>query len=802
MGLKKILFLPFLFFIFSSVSYQAQSLASLKGTVTDASNKEAVIGATVFDLKDKSHGTATDLDGNYQLRLSHGVHTIICTSIGMQADTFAVFFDSSKVSVHNFLLQSSATQLQTMVISAGKYEQKLDEITVSMEVIKPKLIENKNSTNIKGVLNQVPGLNILDGEPQIRGGSGFNFGVGSRVAILIDGLPALGGDGGRLEWNFIPLENVEQVEVIKGASSVTYGSSALSGSINVRTAYAKDEAITKFSVSTGEYDIPSGENTKWWPGIANFSSTSFMHSEKIGQLDLVIGGMGIYDHGYIGPQPPPKTTRTDTLVNDNQVGEQTGRVNLNLRYRPLSNPNLNYGINGNFMYTSNNVSLVWDSSGSNIYRSFPNTMTLQKQQIFYVDPFVNYYSKTGWNQSFRTRYFYSQNDYGYNGNTTTFNHSYVIYSEYQLTKTLDNGINLTGGISMSQTYAWSGIPVSGILPKNHLQNYAGYVQADKKLWKKLNTSLGFREETFIMNDQKIVTKPIFRTGLNYQLAQASFLRASFGQGYRYPSITEKYIETNIGGFPVFANPNLNPESSWNAEIGMKQGFKINNFTGFLDVAAFWQEYQNTIEITYGCWGHNQPFPWVPPNPVNGFEYLNTGATEVRGIEVSLPGEGKISRNLTIDVLADYTYTLPQAMNPNYVYAKDSAGNKMSYASNSTNTANNILKYRFQHIAKIDLQLTYKKYFIGGDWRYYSYMQNIDALFYSPTVNDIFGIQQYREAHNSGINVFDARIGMDVTKRCKAAFVVNNLTNLEYSLRPLKIEPPRTFAIRLTFNLGA
>src|ERR1035437_3942332 len=302
MRLKKNIFPSLsLFFIIHAASLHAQSFGILKGVVTDASDKEAIVGAHIYDPSDKTHGTATDVNGNYQLRLSEGKHTIICSFISMKSDTVVVFSDSLKPVEHNFVLEPASTQLETMVVSAGKYERKLEEITVSMEVVKPTLIENKNSANVKGVLEQVPGLNILDGEPQIRGGSGFNFGIGSRVAILIDGLPALAGDGGKPEWNFIPLENVEQIEVIKGASSVTYGSSALSGSINVRTAYPKSQPLTKASLSSGVYDAPPIDSAKWWKGISNFSSTSFLHSEQIGQFDMVIGGMIIYDHGFIGP---------------------------------------------------------------------------------------------------------------------------------------------------------------------------------------------------------------------------------------------------------------------------------------------------------------------------------------------------------------------------------------------------------------------------------------------------------------------------------------------------------------------
>ena len=58
-----------------------------------------------------------------------------------------------------------------MTIPTGKFEQKIEEITVSMEVIKPALIENKNTTDIQTVMDQIPGVNITDGQANIRGGS-------------------------------------------------------------------------------------------------------------------------------------------------------------------------------------------------------------------------------------------------------------------------------------------------------------------------------------------------------------------------------------------------------------------------------------------------------------------------------------------------------------------------------------------------------------------------------------------------------------------------------------------------------
>ncbi|HWY97911.1 MAG TPA: TonB-dependent receptor, partial [Bacteroidia bacterium] len=464
-----------------------------------------------------------------------------------------------------------------------------------------------------------------------------------------------------------------------------------------------------------------------------------------------------------------------------------------------------YGVNGNFMQSSNNIVLIWANDSTGLYRAYPHTLTLQNQTMLYVDPFINYNSSNGLMQSFRTRYSYTNNsatnvdpvtDKKIPNITTLTN---VIYSEYQVVKQINDGLNLTGGLIMDQTYSHSNFPYVGVLATNHLQNFAGFLQVDKKLWKVLNLSFGFREESYKMNDTTASYKPVFRGGLNLKLAKGTFLRASYGQGYRFPSIAEKYIYSNIGGLPIFPNPILQAESSTNIEIGIKQGFRINNFTGALDIAVFQQQYANTIEITYGLWEKHLDRFGNDSNTA-GFKYLNTGDTRVQGIEISLPGEGRITKDLKVEILADYTYIIPQALQPNKVYATDSNYIGMTYTNSSTNTGNNILKYRFQDIGKIDLQVTYKKFSVGGDWRYYGFMQNIDTIFYVFDTQAGYGIKKYRDAHMGGINVVDARVSVQATKTLKVAFVVDNLLNLSYSLRPLKIEAPRSFALRLTYRV--
>ena len=128
-------------------------------------------------------------------------------------------------------LQAQVQDQKTVVVSAGKRRQAIEEIPVSMEILRPQLIDNKGITDLEQAVDQTPGVYTMDGQVSIRGGSGFAYGTGSRVLLLWNGMPLLSGYAGDTQWNAIPMEQASQVEVMKGAASVLYGSGALNGVI-------------------------------------------------------------------------------------------------------------------------------------------------------------------------------------------------------------------------------------------------------------------------------------------------------------------------------------------------------------------------------------------------------------------------------------------------------------------------------------------------------------------------------------------------------------------------------------------
>lgn len=806
----KIFLLPL--FCFNICVLCAQS-SIISGSVL-AEDGEVIVGAKIIFKKDVSHGALTDEKGLFRLELPVGNQVLICKASGFQNDTLSVTVKEGLPLSVNIVLKSLIEQLADVEVKVGKFDKPLEDQTVSLQVIKPALIENKNTRSIETALDQTPGLNILDGEPQIRGGSGFTFGVGSKVAVIVDDMPMLSGDAGRPEWGFIPVENIHQIEVIKGAASVLSGSSALSGSVHIRTAFPKATPTTKINVYSGFYSEPSTRDATWWDNYPGIHGLNFLHSRMIQNLDVVVGGNLNYDHGYIGPPVVDSIVSTvfpDTVSNfsERDLVSMRARINFNLRYRSKTIRGLNYGINGNFMKAQTNMPLAWLNDSTGLYRAYPGAIFLQNQFIFNVDPFLNYFTQTNGKHSLRGRVLYVDNVMSANqsNSATTYYGDYIFQKSYpQL-----NNLDFIGGITGTFTNSFANIYAGSGSPNNQMLNVSAYTQLENKINKTLNLSAGGRLEYFRLNDTLTALKPIFRAGASMKLYQETYLRASYGQGYRFPTITERFIKTGVGNFGVFPNPNLKPESSWNAEVGIKQGLKFGKLYGFVDVAGFWQEYKNTIEYMFGIWNEITDVQKLGSSA--GFMFLNTGESRVLGIDASFSGTAKLGKSSSIVFMVGYNYIVPKTLTPDYVYAVDSLNRVFSYNSTSLDPSKGILKYRFLHNAKADMEWTIKnKFAFGVSAKYFSKIINMDAIikdfeqFTTDNSTDIglwlqdLRYMDYFKSHRFGNWIFDARLSYQISAQHKIAIIGANIFNRSYSLRPLKIEPPRTIMLQYTYKL--
>lgn len=795
--------------LFCSILKGQDSKATISGYITGTNYTDTIIGAVVV-LYPEGVATTSDIHGFYSLKAPEETYTLSCSLAGYRTFTTVVTLQRNKPEVQDILLSEGNNALDEVVVSAGKYEQKLSEVTVSMDVIKTSLVENKNTTSLEYIMNQVPGVTVQDGQASIRGGSGFSYGAGSRVLMLVDEMPMISADAGDIKWNYLPLENLEQVEVIKGASSALFGSSALNGVINMRTAYAKDKPITKLTTFYGSYDAPR-HTYKWWKGSTQTQSgINFSHAQKLGNFDLVFGGHMFSDDGF-------RMLET----------EDRKRFNTNLRYNFKNVPGLSIGCNTNMMNTKGGLFFLWQTYDS---AYIPQGRTIQRYNNarFNLDPFITYYH--GSNKfSWRNRYFktVNSNDKGQGS------YAELYYSEFQYQKRFKTNLNLTAGA----VYMEQMILGDSLYGRHTGQNKAGYIQADKKFFNRLTVSIGLRGEFYKVDTAQtngylfpkqgkvsLSFQPVTRLGLNYQAFQYTFIRASFGQGYRFPSVAEKYINTSVSALNIYPNTGLQPERAFSAELGIKQGFKIKNFKGFFDLAGFYTEYTNMIEFVFNIYN---------PNGVTGVFYLdrkyagfksqNIGSAKITGTEASLTGTGKIGP-VNITILTGYTYMNP--INPNFNPSRDTLGlpgkgksqQAFGFEDKSLEISNaNVLKYRSRHLLKNDIQLDYKFISLGYSFRYQSKVENIDRRFlqsvlheYNDVANGVNwdeidatyilpGLRQNFAAFQKSFWVHDARISFNLNQNIKLSFIVNNFTNMEYQNRPGDMRPPTQYVGQLSFK---
>jgi iron complex outermembrane receptor protein len=793
--------LPVLFFLLGSVAGARGQDAVITGTITDAKSGERLIGVNVTWAPGR--GVASDVNGAYRLSLPSGAPRITFSYVGYETFEKDVLLDPGSELVLDAQLVGASAQLETVVVSAGKFEQRVGEVSQSLSVLRPELLRNKNVTTMPEALDQVPGVVVIDEDPQIRACSGFSYGAGSRVMLLVDDLPILSGDIGRAQWGFLPIENLEQVEVIKGASSVLYGSAALTGVINVRTAYPRADPSTRVNVFGGVYDTPGHEPAKWWdqnPPL--FTGANFFHAQQFGQLDLVLGGNAFADAGHVGPEPLP----ADSLAGSDPLHIGPGgyenriRANAGVRWRNRK-MRMNYGVNVNAMKSRSTSVFIWDDTDRGLYRPEPNTVTRTLGAQMYVDPYFNYYSAQGTRHSLRTRYYRQQFD---NDNDQA-NGSYFIFGEYQVQQraNLFGESTVTAGLvgqrTLSQAELYSGNEEGD--DENTAANAGAYLQIDKKLWERLTLSAGVRYEQFTVNEDQ-QSEPVFRAGATCRVMKATYVRASYGQGFRFPTIGERFITTSVGDLNIFPNPALRPEKSWGAEAGVKQGFVLGKFSGYLDAVAFQQEFEDYIEFTFGQWGD----PLDIENLLGlGFMSVNTGGARVTGIEMEITAQGMVGA-VELALLAGYTHTLPISTTPQYEYAVPTYSNSLWPASTFENTSydatDNILKFRVQDMFRTDVQASYQRLHVGGSIRYNSHVRNIDQAFVEFDDNGRLptGVHGWMETHTTGDWIVDARIGLALSEQARVSFIANNLTNEVYAIRPLSIEAPRSMQIQLSWSM--
>ncbi len=703
------------------------------------------------------------------MEIFKNLHSFVCFILLFISKSLFSQTEPEKNSLENY------DWLNEVVVSANKDASKLKESVVGISILKPYLIENKIPIDASKILNQVPGVVVNDGQINIRSGSGWSYGAGSRVMVTLDEMPMLAGDVGSVPFNFLPIEGVSGIEVIKNAGSALYGSSALNGVVNLRSVPIRKQQYVNVNIIAGAYQIP--DEYKFDQSIHVNYGVNGCYTEKIDNHSFAFTWNQFNDDGF-------------------RLNEHDYRVRIGWKYgyefsEKSSLHPLKIWLNGGTQRGETGSFLIWQNEKLG-YTTLDSSYSLNTGRRTNFDPIIEWNGKK-WKHKLMNRYFSISNEIN-NGDTTNNqnNKSVLIYSEFKTKRTFQN-VEIAFGIVRVGTKAEAPM-FSG--PHN-LENRSAYsqIQYKKNGW---IAQIGARYEHFNL-DGNIQSKPVFRAGLNKQFGQSTFLRFSYGEGFRFPSMAELFTTTSSGSIFVLPNNNLKPETGNNIEIGLKQGFRIGNtktglISTYIDFSAFQNKYNNMMEYTFGQWN---PF-------LLGFKSLNVGSSTIQGIEIESGGafekatniknDAGIIQNLKIQWLIGYTYSNPTVDNINAEITKNFGGQSITFQNTAANP-NNILKYRNRNVFRADIQFNLGLFECGFSQKYQSAFENIDAAF-------LLFIQGVENAYRNGKNegwITDIRAGYQLNESIKLLFQVNNLTQTIYMGRPADLSPPRFYQMQINYK---
>ncbi len=647
-----------------STALMAQRFGTIVGTVVNSEDDSPITGANVI-VEGTVLGSASSANGRFMIiRVPEGKYNLLASRVGYQrnvhADVVVKAADTSEVRV---ALTPLPIQSEAVVVTASKREQSLEEIPVSVSILDSKTIEERNSVTIDDALRYVPGVNLVQTQVNIRGMSGYSRGIGSRVLRLLDGLPLLTGDTGEINWETIPTSQVDRVEVVKGAGSALYGSSALGGVINVITKDIKEGPETRARAYTGVYDAPFYNEWRWSGKTRYLNGFTASYSNREGPRAILLSAGRANDDGY---------RENDFYHRWNAFGK------LKYDFSPYENATFSL----NFL-RQNKGSFFWWKDLKQALRSDGD------QSAFHI-------TTTRWNTNVTYRKFVTENFF-YTAKSVYFsndlqNDSLGVLGSHSKAHTglIELQANLVPSTSQTLTFGVVGNydDIGSELYGGHADyGTAAYFQDEIRVEDRLRFTGGLRYDFQKVLGLEAASQVSPKLGIVYTPNSRTTIRASAGRGFRAPSIGEIYISAITYAALVVPNPSLKAEHSWSYEIG---GSHLIADRFLLDGALFWSDFTDLIEagVSFDV-DRNQPV----------IKFQNVTRARIQGGELSLKSDW--FRKL-VHLEASYTYVWPKDL-----------------------TENQILRFRPRHLFYTNASLNYKALSLGVDFRYISKVDRID-----------------------------------------------------------------------------
>ena len=596
------LFVTFILFLSIVSSYSQTN--SISGKIT--SEGENLPYVNVY-LKKTTIGTVTNENGFFQIeKITNGTYTIVISSVGFKSKYEKITFSGGENIVQNFSLNES-NSLEEIVISGTLKPVTKSNSPVPVEVYS-KTFFKKNPTpsifesmqNVNGVRPQL-NCNVCNtGDIHINGLEGpYTF-------VLIDGMPIVSGLSTVYGLTGIPQALIERVEVVKGPASTLYGSEAVGGIINIITKKPSNSPAlaTDFFVSSwGEVNTDIGmryklsEKTQGLLGVNYFNYQNRIDNNKDGFTDLTLQNrISIFNKVTIERESNKVFTIAGRYVYEDRWG---GEVDWKREFRGTD---IKYGES---IYTNR-----WETFGT---YQLPTSENINFQ-----------FSANG---------HYQDSFYG----TDKYDAEQIIgFGQFVFNKQIDKNHDLLLGLAYRYTFyddnTFATIDEKGLINQPSITHLPGiFLQDEISLNKQNKVLIGARW------DYNSLHGSIFSPRINYKWNSkdnSDIFRFSIGNGFRVTNVFTEDHAALTGAREVEFDGELDPETSWNANVNYVKKIVREYSLITFDASAFYTHFNNRILPDY----ETDPNKIIYAN-LNGFSVskgvsLNSDITFTNGLSIN------------------------------------------------------------------------------------------------------------------------------------------------------------------------
>jgi vitamin B12 transporter len=500
--------------------------------------------------------------------------------------------------------QSPEPTLPPVFVTSTRTEIPLSQVTTSATVITDKDIQAQQAETVLQVLRTVPGLDVVQSGSRGNATSVFIRGSESdQVLVLIDGVEANSTTLGAFNFAHLTTENIERIEVLRGAGGTLYGSQAIGGVINI---------ITK----KGQGPLEAGLSLEGGNGWTNRQALTLRGSA--GKLGYSFSAARLESQGF-------------RSVNDDYRNLATS---ARLDYQVTDDASLK----GIFHFVKNNLGLF----NNNNFASQPDSNAREAS--------TQYLGKLEWEQKILKNW-----DYRIAGSMFKENikdsddvDSCVFFGSPCDSRTRDRFRPRTDTGEFQTNYRfedWS-TTTFGVEYKRRSADTSGGI--DKAI-----RNMGYYlQEQFQFLDRRLIMIPGIRLDDNQSFGTAwtptfsaaylfretgTRLKAGYAKGFKAPTLNDLFFPPGFG-CPAFGNPNLGPEKSWELNAGVEQDLVQDRVK--VGATYFHREVKDMIE--------GRP---IPGDPFGCFRAENVGSARFNGVEMSL----SIKLLDSLNANANYTY---------------------------------------------------------------------------------------------------------------------------------------------------